>query len=126
MFVNKVEVLNMARAMARHAAGSQSIIARNIANADTPGYRAAQLPAFAEIWAGRGMAMRSSRPGHTPAPGEIIARPEPNGINSSPNANSVSLESELVKAAGARQSHDMALAIYRSLSGAIRTSLGRR
>lgn len=126
MFVNKVEVLNMARAMARHAAGSQAVIARNIANADTPGYRAGQLQPFADIWSQAGTAMRGTRAGHMPARGAIPVRVELTGQNISPNANSVSLEAELVKGAEARQSHDMALAIYRSLSGAIRSSLGRR
>ena len=43
----------------------------------------------------------------------------------SPNGNTVSLEGEMVKAAGARQSHEMALAIYRSTSDLVRTALGK-
>lgn len=123
MFQNNVEVLNMARALAAHAAARQGVIARNVANADTPGYRAADLPDFAQVWRdgtrdASGLARISTRP---PGSGDIGSH----AGTVSPNGNSVSLEAEMVKAAEARQAHDMALAIYKSLSGAIRTSLGR-
>jgi flagellar basal-body rod protein FlgB len=38
----------------------------------------------------------------------------------------VSIEQEMVKAASARQDHEMALAIYRNTSSIIRASLGRQ
>jgi flagellar basal-body rod protein FlgB len=43
----------------------------------------------------------------------------------SPNGNDVSLDLQMQKAVEARQTHEMALAIYRSTSAIIRTSLGR-
>ena len=43
-----------------------------------------------------------------------------------PNGNSVSIEQEMVKAASARQDHEMALAIYRTTSDILRASLGRK
>ena len=44
----------------------------------------------------------------------------------SPNGNNVSLEGEMLSAAGVRKDHDLALTIYRSSLGLFRTSLGRR
>lgn len=126
MFTNKVEVLSMARAMAAHAAARQGVIAGNVANADTPGYRARHLPSFAEVWDSRGQALRSTRAGHLAASGQVAMRPLADTASLSPNGNSVSLEAEMVAAADARQAHDFALAIHRSLSGAVRTTLGRR
>ncbi|MDO9525514.1 MAG: FlgB family protein [Gemmobacter sp.] len=127
MFENKVEVLNMARAMAAHAAARQGIIARNMANADTPGYRAADLPEFAEAWRSSGdTAMRMTRSAHLSGGRNTTLTAIPELGNVGPNGNSVSLETEMVKAAEVKQQHDMALAIYSSLSGVVRTALGRR
>lgn len=126
MFVNKVEVLNMARAMAVHAAARQGLVAANVANADTPGYRARDLASFGEVWRGQDGTMRATRAGHMGGGGAVRAESLPDRLHTSPNGNAVSLEAEMVKAAGARQQHDMALAIYRSLSGNIRATLGRR
>ncbi len=126
MFVNKVEALNMARAMAAHAAAQQGVTARNVANADTPGYRARRLPGFAEVWEGGGQPLRTTRAGHLDPPGRrhVVAAEDP--ANRNPNGNSVSLEAEMVQAADARQQHELALAIHGTLSGAIRATLGRR
>ncbi len=126
MFVNKVEVLNMARAMAVPAAARQGVIAANVANAATPGYRARDLASFADVWRGQGTALRATRAGHLGGAAQAGVPQLADRLHASPNGNAVSLEAEMVKAAEARQQHDMALAIYRSLSGNIRTSLGRR
>lgn len=129
----KLQLTSMAQAMASQAGARLGIIAQNVANADTPGYKAADLPSFAETYAqgldGDGaMPMRATRPGHFAAadaeiPAPVIHR---NTAAGAPNGNSVSLEQEMVKAAQARQDHEMALAIYRNTSSIIRASLGRR
>ena len=49
---------------------------------------------------------------------EFVAKAAPDG-------NTVSLAREMVKSVEARQSHEMALAIYRATSDVIRASLGR-
>lgn len=126
MFTNNVEVLHMARAMAAHAAASQGQIARNVANADTPGYRARHLPDFAEVWKDRGQRMNATRAGHFGGAARVAVHASPTATHLGPNGNSVSLEAEMVAAAAARQTHDWALAIHRALSGSIRATLGRR
>lgn len=123
--LEKMGVTRMAQALAAHAGARLGVVAGNVAQADTPGYRARELPAFAATYdAGGGL--RATRPGHIgaastralPAPVESRAPVDPNG-------NSVSLEAEMVKAAAARQDHAMALAIYRSTSDLVRSALGR-
>lgn len=127
----RLDVLRQAQAMAAHAAARQSAIARNIANADTPGYRPVDLPTFAEAWraAGTGFALRSTRPGHVgtaEAGGAATeARPRPVPGAASPNGNGVSVEAEMMKAAEVRHQHDLALSIYQNALGVLRTSLGR-
>ena len=39
-----LDIFRLAHAMARHAGSRQSVIAQNIANADTPGYRRKTVP----------------------------------------------------------------------------------
>ena len=121
----KLEITAMAQSMAAHAGDRMSLIARNVANADTPGYRALDLPDFAQVYEGGGLDLRATRPGHLGADSGATALAFASTDQASPNGNSVSIEAEMVKAAGARQEHEMALAIYRSTSGIIRASLGR-
>ena len=122
----KLELTRMAQALASHAGARMGVIARNIAHADTPGYKAQDLPGFAEVFDESGQAMRASRPGHFAAAstmGEMQTETAPG--RESPNGNTVSLEGEMVKSVEARQSHEMALAVYRATSDVIRASLGR-
>jgi flagellar basal-body rod protein FlgB len=127
---DRLEILRQAQAMAAHAGARQSSIARNIANADTPGYRPVDLAPFAEVYrTGGDFAPRQTRAGHFGAgPGALAQaaralRPVPGAAG--PNGNGVSLEAEMMKAAEVRQSHDLALSIYQDALGILRTSLGR-
>ena len=116
------EIMRLSQAMARHAAQRQVVISQNVANADTPGYRARDVAPFAAYLQQTGV-MDSLRAGqlHTlPS-----ARVSETAGSMSPNGNSVSLEQEMMRAAEARQSHDLALAVYGSARGILRTALGR-
>lgn len=126
----KPEVLKIASSLAAHAAARQSAIARNVANADTPGYRARDLPDFAETYRADDAAPpRRTRAGHlgaAPGPAVPAAAERVGGGTMSPNGNSVSLEGEMVKAADVKREHDLALAIYGKSLAILRASLGRR
>jgi flagellar basal-body rod protein FlgB len=123
----KLEIVRMAQAYAAHAGARQGEIARNIANADTPGFKARDLRPFDESYEIAGGQMRATRAGHfdptPPSQSDVEDRLVPGAA--SPNGNTVSLEAEMVKAVEVRQQHEMALAIYRSTSSILRTSLGR-
>ena len=126
----KPEVLTLASSLAAHAAERQSAIARNVANADTPGYRAQDLPDFAETYRAQDAGgMRQTRAGHLGAPATMQSftpgeRAQQGTL--SPNGNSVSLEAEMVKAADVRRDHDLALAIYGKSLAILHASIGRR
>jgi flagellar basal-body rod protein FlgB len=122
----KLELTAMAQAMSARAGARLGIIARNIANADTPGYKAMDLPDFAETYAETAGSLRATRAGHLDGSAAGFD-PDIRRSNSAgaPNGNSVSLEQEMVKAAAVRQDHEMALAIYRTSSDIVRASLGR-
>lgn len=127
---DKLEILQMAQAMATHAAVRQNAVAENVANADTPGYRARDLASFAETYeADDATQLRGTRGGHLAAAEgryepEVLTRAHPG--STSPNGNTVSLEEEMVTAAEVKREHDLALAIYQASMGILRTSLGRR
>lgn len=124
----KIELINMARAMTDHAAKRQIAVARNVANADTPNYRATDLEAFDDSYRPDSQGeMRTSRAGHLPQPDwspvgarEIVAEG-----NASPNGNSVSLEEEMVKAAETKREHELSLGIYKSALDLFRAGIGR-
>lgn len=124
---DKLEILNMAHGMATHAAARQSVVARNIAHSDTPGYRARDVASFAQTYQQQPAdQMRASRVGHlvTDRATALDVHEVP-GLEASPNGNTVSLETEMIKGIEAKRQHDRALAIYRSSLGILRSSLGR-
>ena len=49
----KLELTRMAQALAAHAGARMAVIAQNVANADTPGYKAKDLPDFRRGLCGR-------------------------------------------------------------------------
>lgn len=123
----QLDITRMAQALAAHAGARMGQVARNIAQADTPGYKALDLPGFAETYdATADGAMRATRPGHlTSAAPSAVPVTVPSGGEASANGNTVSVEKEMVTAVEVRQQHDMALAIYRNTQDIIRASLGR-
>jgi flagellar basal-body rod protein FlgB len=46
---DRLEIFSLASAQARHAAARQAVVAQNIANSDTPGYRARDIGDFADM-----------------------------------------------------------------------------
>jgi flagellar basal-body rod protein FlgB len=122
----KLELTRMAQALAAHSGARMAVIARNVAHADSPGYKARDLPSFASVFAADDRGLRATRPGHvTGSAGALTLVAERAPGREAPNGNTVSLEGEMVKSVEARQNHEMALAIYRATSDVIRASLGR-
>lgn len=126
----KIEMLRMARAMGQHSQARHIEVARNIANADTPGFRASDLQPFADSYrrAEAAGTLRVSNARHldspqwSPGTARVIETAGP----VSPNGNSVSLEDQMVRAAEVKRHHDLSLTIYRSGLDLMRSSLGRR
>ncbi len=125
---DRIETLRMASSLTAHAAERQKLIAQNVANADTPGFRARDLAGFAETSRSRVSAeMRGTRPGHlTGASWGGAERAVDDGGEPAPNGNTVSLEEEMIRIAETRRDFDVSLAVTRSAMSLIRTSLGRR
>ncbi len=125
---NDLEVLRLSMSMARHAGARQAVIAQNVANADTPGYRARDLPSFVDSLERPAMELRASRPGHLTGAGPFAAMlpaPRPADGPGAPNGNTVSLEHEMLRAVEAQRAHNRAVQIYQTSLGVLRSALGR-
>ncbi len=124
MFQN-LDIFRTAMAMAKHAGNQQALSSQNIANADTPGYRAREMPKFQDTLRSALTSQKATRTSHLH--GQSDRSVDGSIVKSAldPNGNTVSLEEEMVKAVEAKRHHDKAIAIYRSSLSVLRTSLGR-
>jgi flagellar basal-body rod protein FlgB len=122
MFEN-LTVFQTSSAMAQHAGQRQALISQNVANADTPGYVGKKLAPFSELYASTesGRMQRATRAGHLHgSSSKQQLTPTEMGGSDNPNANTVSLETEMLKAAETKSHHERALAIYKSALDVLR------
>jgi flagellar basal-body rod protein FlgB len=115
--------------MAVHAGQRQAVISQNVANSDTPGFIARDIPTFRSIYQSdeNASSQRATRSGHLHGLQNAMDAIE-NAATSSeaaPNGNTVSLETEMLKSVDAKRQHDRALAIYKSALGVLRTAIGK-
>ncbi|MDA7827278.1 FlgB family protein [Rhodobacteraceae bacterium] len=124
MFQN-IDIFRLSSDLARHSAKRQSVIAENIANADTPKYQARDIAPFQETYHAAAFDMSASRVGHmsTDAPSAAPTQVRKTDYME-PNGNTVALETELLHAADVKSSHTRALAIYRSALNVMHRVLG--
>ena len=117
--LNDLAILKNASAMAAHAQRRHTVIADNIANADTPGYKAKDVQAFSEIYA---QAVReNSDISKLAQTAKLIKADGP----ATPNGNTVSLEGQMLKSTEAVGEHEMALAIYRKTLDMMKMAIGK-
>jgi flagellar basal-body rod protein FlgB len=110
-----LDILRLAQSFAAHSATRQHAISQNIANADTPGYRARDAVSFSEF-------LEKSETRQDDA----LIRPDSRPVTSSPNRNTVSLEHEMMRATEVRQSHELALGVYSTARDILRAVIAKR
>jgi flagellar basal-body rod protein FlgB len=125
-----LNILSLASALASHASARQQVISENVANADTPGYRARDIKPFGELVdTGPAFEAKRTRPGHM-AFGSAIHGFEP--VQSAafgaetPNGNSVALEDQMVRGAEVQQEHGLAVGVYSKSLAILRTVVAGR
>lgn len=118
MFKN-LGILNLASAMTAHSAQRHAVIAENIANADTPDYKAKDVQPFSEIFkaAQTDGSLLDAR-----AAKVMIAD---TGDALSPNGNSVSLEDEMMKSSVTMNNHELSLQIYKKSLAMMKIAIGK-
>lgn len=120
-----LKIMQTASALAKHSVQRHGQIAENIANADTPGFKAKDLEPFSETYAKSQRAMMDSQRSslsHQVFQAENITI---EGI-ASPDGNTVSLEDQMTRSTAAARDHDTALTVYAKTLSMLRATLGRR
>lgn len=125
-----LNILNLASALARHASVRQQVISENVANADTPGYKARDIRDFGElVETGPAFEARRTRPQHVAFGNSIDGfAPEPSAAfgAETPNGNSVSLEDQMMRGAQVQQEHGLALGVYTKSLAILRSVVAAR
>lgn len=110
----------------------QQVLAHNVANADTPGFKPSDIqpPDFDRLLrdAGNRMEVRATRTGHMAgtAPQARAGRvEEASSRGSQPSGNAVVLEEEMMKVADTQVQYQVTTNLYRKHVALIRTALGR-
>lgn len=123
-----LDILQKAGALMSHSAERQSLVARNIAHADTPGYRARDLTDFATAYRDEGgFVARSTRVGHVmPASAHVFETRESAAPGSAtPDGNTVNLEDQMIRGAETQRAHSRAITVYDKSMDILRLAMGR-
>lgn len=106
----------------------QSVLAHNLANANTPGYQPRDLAPFdATLTRAVGMTRTDAR--HIAPPGsgpDATARRDRSATERSPDGNAVSLDQQALKVAETDAAQALATAIHRRWTTMFRLTLGNR
>ncbi|MFM8748050.1 MAG: flagellar basal body protein [Aestuariivirga sp.] len=104
----------------------QAVTASNIANADTPGYRARSVQSFSSYLEGPVLQLAATAPGHMSLPpGEARPVEITSGASwaSSHSGNNVSIESELMTASSSSRMMNMDSAAVKSFHRMLMSSV---
>lgn len=124
MFQN-IDLFRLSSQLAQHSARRQGVIAQNIANADTPNYKARDIGIFDLGFRATSLPLSHSRMGHMSIDGDPMTSAHIRNTNYiEPNGNTVALETEMTHAVDAERSHKRALAVYRSALTVMHRVLG--
>lgn len=106
----------------------QSVLAQNVANADTPGFRPRDLTPFQRELEGQRrlvLARTSAAHGAGSPLAALNARTDRLAAEVAPDGNAVSLDREALRIAETDTAHQLAMAVHRSFMGMFRLTLGR-
>lgn len=103
----------------------QSVLAQNVANANTPDYKARDLPSFATSLAQQGISLAATEPGHMTIPDASLRGRELPSDGKAPNGNTVSMEEQLGKVAETSSTQELVTNLYHKYQSLFQLVLGR-
>ena len=115
--MDTIHLFDLAGRQARWLSTDQSVIAANVANASTPGYRAKALQPFSEVLDKTSLQLASTDPSHLaldPMQAQAASVAEQTPWEVTDSGNSVSLEQELMKAGDVNRSYALNSGIVKS------------
>jgi flagellar basal-body rod protein FlgB len=116
--VSQPYVLQLASQSTQWLSARQSLIASNVANANTPGYRAVDLQPFSAVLDSTQVSMVTTNPAHmTPTQDELASARvvESDSSHETLSGNSVSLEQEMIKLGDVNRAYSMGTNIKRAI-----------
>ncbi len=124
-----VYLFDLASRQSQWLAARQTTISGNVANANTPGYRARDVEPFADVLDKTKLTMAATNGGHIgfePSRAEAAKVKKSESWDTVYSKNSVSLEQELIKAGEVNRQHSLNTSIvksfHRMLLSSVRTS----
>jgi flagellar basal-body rod protein FlgB len=112
-----IYLLSLASRKSEWLAARQATVASNIANANTPGYKAKDLAAFADVLNQTQLSLSYTNPNHlTPGGSSSIdpVKEQKDSWEVSESGNSVGLEEELLKAGEVNRDYSLTTNIVKS------------
>lgn len=133
MDLRQIPLFSMITSQMEWLSTRQKVLAQNIANADTPNYKAKDIAPldFAAMAraAGNKLSLKTTSSGHIRASvsmsGSARVAEVKDGV-SSPSGNGVIIEDELMKVSETQAEYELITRLYRKHVGMLRTALGRR
>lgn len=148
MDVSRIPLISILSRRAQWLGKRQELLSQNIANADTPGFRAQDLQdtQFQQLLKGRDgrLAMTATKVGHVGPAGSGLLRPVTGrgmagadadfraqvdrtaAKSPDPTGNTVKLEDELIKVSETAGQYQLVTRLYKKQLDMIRTAIGRR
>jgi flagellar basal-body rod protein FlgB len=131
MPISDIPILSMLRTRMQWAQERQRLLAENVANADTPGFRPRDLalPNFDRSRPAAAVALARTSSSHLAGlngQGSQFATESKSKYEVRPGGNAVSLEDEMLKVAANQMDYQAVAAIYGRNLALIKTALGKR
>ncbi len=133
MNLNKLPIFALVAQRMAWLTKRQEILAQNIANADTPGYRPRDLTAnsFRELLQAKlpSLGVKLTQQGHiTPmrSAGAFRADVAKGSFETTPSGNAVILEEQMIKVSETQNAYRLATNLYRKHVSMIKAAIGRR
>jgi flagellar basal-body rod protein FlgB len=125
---SRIGLFDLAEKRLTWAAARQTVLASNIANANTPGYKARDVESFQSMLAGYGgLAPVQTQPMHlsgtipTSSVGQVTGQPSVRSID----GNGVTLDQQLTKVADTETTESMVTTIWKKYMSFFSMALGR-
>jgi flagellar basal-body rod protein FlgB len=124
----KIGLFDLAEKRLTWTAQRQAVLAGNIANANTPGFRARDVTSFADVLAGTGsMAPVQTQPGHLAGslPTGVASLAKQRSTVRARDGNAVALDEQLTKVADTETTQSLVTSIWKKYVGMFNTALGK-
>jgi flagellar basal-body rod protein FlgB len=114
-----IQLFDLASKQAHWLTVRQTVVAGNIANANTPGYQARDVAAFDAVLQETGLRMAATRPGHLsedPIRSSVSRTEIQDGIEVFPSGNSVDLPDEIAKTSEIKRNYEINAGLVKSFN----------